>query len=78
MSNRQQGNSKTTAIIAILAIAIAVVAYFGVKYPIQGDDATGTIAPADRYRGDQISSDDVKLGDEAIAEVMQTDFYPSA
>ena len=31
--------------------------------------------PADRYRGDQITSDDVRLGDEAVAQVMQTDIF---
>ena len=39
-----------TAVIAAFAVVIAIVAYFGVKYPVPETDASGTLAPADRGR----------------------------
>ena len=75
MKSNDQNKSRMTGVVAIFAVVIAVVAYFGIKYPIQGDDVSGTIAPAERYRGEQISDEDVTLGDESVAEVMQMDVY---
>jgi len=75
MSSMEQTKSRRTTMIVAFVIAIAVVAYVGVKYTVPGDDAAGTVAPADRYRGEQISGDDVTLDDETMAQVMQTDVY---
>ena len=68
-------NSRMTMLVAAFAVVIAVVAYFGVKFPVTEDQARGTIAPAERYRGDQISEDDVTLGDQSVSEFMQTDVF---
>ena len=67
--------NKMGMLIAVFAVVIAAVAYFGVKYPVPEEQTAGTIAPAERYRGEQISSDDVQLADESVAQVMQTDVY---
>ena len=75
MSRNENNKSRMAAIVGMFTVVIAAVAYFGVKYPIPGDQASGTIAPAERYRGEQISSDDIVLGDESVARVMQTDVY---
>lgn len=75
MSNSDNNKGRMTTIVAAFAVVIAIVAYFGVKYPMPGDQATGTIAPAERYRGEQITTDDVTLGDESMAKLMQTDIY---
>ena len=75
MTNNSKSNSRTTVVLAIFAMAIGVVAYYGVKYPIPEDGATGTVAPAERFRGEQITADDVTLGDESVAQLMQTDLY---
>ncbi len=73
MSN--ENKSRSTTMIVAFAVVIAVVAYVGVKYPIAGDDAAGTVAPAVREIGDQISGDQVQLDDEAVSQLMQTDIY---
>jgi hypothetical protein len=70
-----ENKSRSTTMIVAFAVVIAVVAYVGVKYPIPGDDAAGTVAPAEREIGDQISGDQVELDDETVAQVMQTDVY---
>ena len=61
MSSQAQTKSRSMTLIVGLAIVIAIVAYFAVKNPVPGDDAAGTIAPAERVRGEQISGDDVAL-----------------
>ncbi|MCH8866354.1 MAG: hypothetical protein IID58_05820 [Proteobacteria bacterium] len=65
----EKKSQKTTMIVAF-AVVIAVVAYVGVKYPMQDENAVGTVAPAERYRGDQPTEDDITLGDETVAQVM--------
>ena len=68
-------NQKTLMVIAGLAIVIGGVAFLGNDFPAGSDKASGTIVPAERYRGEQITSDDITLGDEAIAKFMQTDAF---
>ena len=68
-------NQKTFIVIAGLAIVIGGVAFIGGQFPSDSNQASGTIVPAERYRGEQITSDDITLGDEAIAEFMQTDAF---
>ncbi|MBT8132734.1 MAG: hypothetical protein KJO35_10725, partial [Gammaproteobacteria bacterium] len=75
MTSNDISKSRTTAVLAIFAMAIGVVAYYGVKYPIPNDSVSGTVAPAERFRGEQLSSDDVTLGNESMAQLMQTDLY---
>ena len=56
-------------------VALAAVAYFGMNYPTDSGDAVGTVAPAERYRAEQPSSDNIQLGDQSIQAVMQTDTF---
>jgi len=75
MKSGQIGNTKVWMLVAALAVAIAAVVFFGSNYPPDSEMASGTIVPAERYRSEQLSSDDVVLGDETIAQVMQTELY---
>ena len=68
-------NQKTWIVIVGLAIVIGGVAFLGNDFPAGDDQASGTIVPAERYRGEQIASDDVELGDESVAQLMQTDLF---
>ena len=67
-------SNKTVPIVLIGVAAMAVVAYFGMNYPA-GDEVTGTVAPAERYRAEQISEDDIALGDQAVQDFMQSDLF---
>ena len=58
-----------------MVAVVAVVGYFASSYPPSSEEAAGTIAPAERYRADQIGSEDVKLGDESLQAFMQTDTF---
>ncbi|MCZ6912137.1 MAG: hypothetical protein O7F72_04960, partial [Proteobacteria bacterium] len=75
MTTNTSSNNRTTVLIVGLLAVIGVIAYFGDMFPFGDEQATGTIAPADRYRSDQVSGEDVQLGDEAIAQLMQTDAF---
>ncbi len=66
--------SRSTTMIVAFAVVIAVVAYLGVKYPIPGDDAAGTVAPAERYVAEQPGADDIVLGEQEIQSLLQTDY----
>jgi len=68
-------NQKTWMIIAGLAVVIGGVVYLGDDFPAGSDQASGTIVPAERYRGEQITTNDVQLGDEAVSKLMQTDLF---
>ena len=54
----------------IIVVAVVAIAYFAFVYPpTNGDDATGTIGAAKKYRTDQIKDSDVVLeGDQQGAE----------
>ena len=69
------GNNKVWLMVGILAAVVVVLGYLGMGYPPEQDAVTGTIAPAERYRGEQISEEDVQLGDESVAQLMQTGIY---
>jgi len=53
--------SKVWIGVAVAVAAIAIGSQF-VDYPPKGQDAAGTIAPAQRYRAQQMTGDDVKVG----------------
>ena len=65
-------NQKVWMVVAGLAIVIGGVAFLGGDFPTGSDQAAGTIVPAERYRGEQISDNDVQLGDESVAQLMNT------
>ena len=63
-------------IIGAGSVILAGALYFASQqFPTDEEQAAGTIAPAERYRGDQITAADVKLGDEDVAKLMQTDAF---
>ena len=45
-------NQRTWILVAVLAVAVAGIVYLGDDFPIGSDQASGTIVPAERYRGD--------------------------
>ena len=63
----------------LAGVAVAVMAagalYVGGVYPPAGDQAAGTIAPAERFHAPQVQATDVKLGDQGTAKLMQTDAF---
>src|SRR4029450_13325160 len=67
MSEQRRGSfGKKIWIGGGLAVAAAAIAVFsGVEVPPTGKDVSGTIVPAQRYRADQPSAGDVKLGVQA-------------
>lgn len=67
-------NKAIPIIIAGVAV-LAVIAYFGMDNPPRDGDIAGTIAPAERYRADQLTADDVELGDQEVQMFMQTDLF---
>ena len=73
MANEQ--NKKRWVVGTVVAVAVAgAVSYFGFDVP-GGNDLSGTIAPAERYRGEQLTDSDIQLGDQSIAQIMQTDVF---
>ena len=76
--NTNRGNAKTTMMVIIFAAVIAAVAYLGMNNDAGEDGAAGTIMniqPAERHRGEQLNGDDVVMGEESIAQFMQTDTF---
>jgi hypothetical protein len=61
--------------IGVAAAAILIVGYSVIDYPPGGANVAGTVAPAERYRAEQIKAEDVKLGDQAVAQLMQTEAF---
>ncbi|HEY5898605.1 MAG TPA: hypothetical protein VIV54_13645, partial [Burkholderiales bacterium] len=60
--------------IAVAGVAVVVAGNYFFNIPSTGENLTGTITPAQRYRApEQIKSSDVKLGDQTIAQLMQSD-----
>jgi len=73
-----KAHMKTQRVVALtgsLAVAIAAVVYFGLRYPPSSSDVVGTIAPAQRYQADTVNSADVQTGDQSVVKLMQTDTY---
>ena len=76
MSNDQSKLSgKTGLVVGLLVAVVAGVGYFASQHPPASEDVAGTIAPAQRYRADQIGSQDIQLGDQSIQQFMQTDLF---
>ncbi len=73
MKSKQTGSSKVWVLVAVLAAAIGAVLYVGGIFPPGEENVSGTIVPAERYRANQVTSDDVTLGDESESLLLQTD-----
>ncbi|MFN2548041.1 MAG: anti-sigma factor [Myxococcales bacterium] len=71
---------KSTLWIGIGAAAAAAViaGVLLVQWPPDAKNAQGTIVPAQRYRAEQIKAEDVKLGDQAVTQLMQSDAFERA
>ena len=69
-------SNKTIPAFVIGAVFGGAIAYFGLTNP-PGDALTGAVAPAERYRAEQISGDDIALGDQSLQDFMQTDVFTS-
>ena len=67
-------SNKTIPAFVIGAVFGGAIAYFGLTNP-PGDALTGAVAPAERYRAEQISGDDINLGNQDIQDFMQTEFF---
>src|ERR1700674_2300527 len=61
--------------IAVAAVAVGLVGHYALDFPTGGENAAGTIVPAQRYRAEQIKPEDLRLGDQSVAQLMQTDPY---
>lgn len=68
-------NQRVWLVVVGLAVVIGGIALLSDDFPSGSDQVSGTIAPAERYRGEQITSNDVELGDESVAQLMQTDLF---
>jgi hypothetical protein len=67
-------NRKLGAAVVFSVVALGV-ASFVFDFPPKQQDITGTIAPAERYRAPQAGAEAVKLGDQTIAQLMQSDAF---
>ena len=78
MSNQEKStfsNRKVWAAVGALAVTVAVVGYIDLGNNDDNSNLTGSIAPAQRYQTETISSNDVVLGDATIAELLQSDTF---
>src|ERR1700687_719422 len=78
MNQRTPGFSSKRQIwigIGVAAVAVVLVGHYLLDFPSSGENAGGTIVPAERYRAPQIKPEDVKLGDQSVTQLMQTDTY---
>ena len=61
-----------------LVVVAAVISIVAFDYPPQAAGVLGTIMPAERYRAPQSGAEAIKLGDQTIAQLMQTDAFDRA
>ena len=72
-------SSKRKLLVGACVVAIAdAVVVVGQYYPPRNGQTAGTIVPVDRYRAEQVSNSDVKLGDQTTPTLMQTDAFQAA
>ena len=68
--------SRKTWIGAGVAVAaVVIVVQFGTGGYPKKEDVSGTIVPAERYRAAQGKAEDMKLGDQSVAQLMQNDVF---
>jgi hypothetical protein len=75
MRSSNSGNTKLVFLLCVLALAAVAVLFASKQWPPVDENVSGTIMPAERYQEDQISEEDVVLGDESVAKIMQTDEF---
>src|SRR5438270_436448 len=60
--------------VAVVGVALVGAASYYFDIPPRGDNLTGTVTPAQRYRAEQqVGAQDVKLGDASVAQALQSD-----
>ncbi|HKX99630.1 MAG TPA: hypothetical protein VJL86_07915 [Steroidobacteraceae bacterium] len=78
MATSDNGSSRNKIWLGVVGIVVlAGVAYVADIYPPADESLTGSIVPAERYRAEKsaTSSSRLVLGDESVAQFMQTDLY---
>jgi hypothetical protein len=77
MSQPQNGNARrrnTFIGIGLAALGAVLFGHYVLDIPTGGQNLSGTVAPAQRYRSEQqIKQSDVKLGDQEVAQLLQND-----
>ncbi len=75
-SERSSPKSKVWLVV-VGVVVLAGAAYVAKVYPPSGDTLAGSVTPADRYRADLKPTDltTLPLGDQSVAQFMQTDLY---
>src|SRR5438876_10820798 len=58
-----------------IVVVVATVGYFGNMWPPHREDVAGTIGAAQRYRSEQIKSEDVVLDGADIQKFIQSDLF---
>src|SRR5690242_16692726 len=58
--------------LVVVGTGVALVAQ---GFPPQGASTSGTIVSAERYHASQVSDADVGLGNQDVAQIMQTDTF---
>src|SRR5438067_726801 len=60
--------------VAVVGVTLVGAASYYFDIPPRGDNLTGTVTPAQRYRAEQqVCAQDVKLGDASVAQALQSD-----
>ena len=60
--------------VAVVGVALVGAASYYFDIPPRGDNLTGTVTPAQRYRAEQqVGAQDVKLADQSVAQALQSD-----
>ena len=68
-------NRKTWIGAGVTAVAVAVVVQFGFDGYPKKEDLAGTVVPAQRYRADQAATQNIQLGDQTVAQLLQNDSF---
>ena len=72
IQDRNRRVKRSVILGGIALVAVGAIGYFSFFYPPSGKHLTGTIAPAARYRGDQISKADVNVQETDVTRWTQT------
>ena len=68
--------SNKAVVIGVGAVVAAGLLYTVARQnPVDNAASAGAIAPAERYRAEQLTSADITLGDEDVSRLMQTDAF---
>jgi hypothetical protein len=77
MSQPQNGNLRRRNIwigIGLAAVGAVLFGHYVLEIPQGGENLSGTVAPAQRYRSDsQVKPTDVRLGDQSISQLLQNE-----